>query len=48
MKRKKRYDCSEVRLCGKMFANFHSVAVKHTLCTIRLLAKFELPARASH
>ena len=26
---------------------FHSAAVKDTLCTIRLLAKFELPTRAS-
>ena len=27
---------------------FHSVAAKDTSCTIRLLAKFELPARASN
>ena len=32
----------EVRLCGKL-----CVAVKDTSCTIRLLAKFEYPARAS-
>ena len=32
-------------LCGKLCVNFHSVAVKDTSCTIRLLAKFEFPAR---
>ena len=28
--------------------DFHSVAVKDNSCTIRLLAKFEFPARASN
>ena len=42
------FDVLEVRLCGKLCVNFHSVAVKDTSCTIRSLTKFELPARASN
>ena len=36
----------EVCLCDKLCVNFHSVALKDTSCMIRLLAKFEFPARA--
>ena len=35
-------------LCGKSCVDFHSVVVKNTVCTIRLLAKFEFPNRASN
>ena len=40
-------DSLEVRLCDTLCVNFHSAAVKDTSCTIKLLAKFELPTRAS-
>ena len=40
---RKKFDFLEVRLCGKLCVNFYSVAMKNTLCTIRLLAKFDLP-----
>ena len=45
---KKNFDFLEVRLCGQLFVNFYSIAVKDTSCAIRLLTKFELPARASN
>ena len=32
----------------KLYVNFHCVAVKDTSCTIRLLAKSQLPPRASN
>ena len=38
----------EVGLCGKLNVNFHSVVMKDTTCTVRLLAKFEFPVRASN
>ena len=44
----KKFDILEVRLSGKLYVNFHSVTVKDKSCTIRLLAKFALPARASN
>ena len=40
-------DFSDVRLCGKLCENFHSVAVWDTSCATRSLAKSELPAVAS-
>ena len=36
----------KVHLCGKLCVDFDSVTVKDTSRTIRLLAKFELTARA--
>ena len=33
---------------NSLIFHIHSVAVKDTSCTIRLLAKFELPARTSN
>ena len=45
---RKKLDFSEVCLCGKLCVKLHSVAVKDMSCTIRLLAKFELSARASN
>ena len=45
----KKIDFSEVHQCVKLRVNFHPVAVRDdTSCTIRLLAKFEFPARASN
>ena len=40
----KNLDFSEIRLCGTLCVNIHSVVVKDTSRTIRLLAKFEPPA----
>ena len=45
---RKKFGFLEVRLCGKLCVDFYSVAMKDTLRTIRLLAKFELPTRASN
>ena len=44
----KKLDFSGIRLSGKLCANFHSVGVKDTSCTVRRLAKFQLPALASN
>ena len=44
---RKKFDFSEVGLYGKLYVNFHKVTVKDTTCTIRLLAKLDLPARAT-
>ena len=44
----KKFDFSHVRLRSNLRVDFHSVAVKDTSCTVRLLGKFELPARASN
>ena len=41
-------DFLEVRLSGKLCVNFHSVVVKDKSKTIRRLARFEFPARASN
>ena len=45
---RKKFDFREVCLCGKLCVNFHSVAVKDTSFTIRLLTKFELLVHASN
>ena len=45
---RKTSDFSNVRTCGKLCVNFYSVVIKDTSCTIRLLAKAEVPARASN
>ena len=45
---KEKFDFWEVRFCGKLRVNVHSVAVKDTWCTMGLLVKFELPAGASN
>ena len=42
----KKFDFLEVRRSGKLCVNFHSVAMKDKSYSIRLLAKFEFPARA--
>ena len=31
---REKFDSSDVRLCGKLCVNFHSVAVKGTPCTV--------------
>ena len=46
--KKKKFDFLKVCLCGKLCVNFHSVAMIDTLCIIRFLSKFNLPARASY
>ena len=38
----------EVRLCHKLYMNFHSVAMECKWSNVRLLAKFEFPAQASN
>ena len=45
---RKKLDFSKFRLSGKLCVNFHSVAVKGMLRTIRLLAKLGLPVRVSN
>ena len=37
----------KICLCGKLCVNFRCVALKDISCTMVLLAKFELPARAN-
>ena len=45
---REKLDFLEVHLCGKLRVNFHCFAVRDTLCTVKRLAKFDLPARASN
>ena len=48
---RKIFDFSEFCFFGKLCVNFHCVArieAEDTPCTIRLLAKFELPTRAAN
>ena len=45
---KKKFDFSEVGLCDKFTVGFYSVATKDTSCSIRIVPKFEPPARASN
>ena len=44
----KKFDLVKVRLCGKLLVKFYCATVKHTSYIIRLLAKFQLPARTSN
>ena len=42
------FDFLEVHLSDKLCVKFHNVAVKNKSCTVRLLAKFEIPAQPSN
>ena len=44
----KKFDFLENHPCGRLCVNFRSVPVKDKPCSIRLLAKFEFPARTSN